>query len=59
MKVMDKLIKDLDKKITKAESVTGNLFDDLKEVRNSFNKLKEAINYTCCCTTLKDKESRG
>ena len=56
---MDKLIKDLDKKITKAESVTGNLFDDLKEVRNSFNKLKEAINYTCCCTTLKDKESRG
>jgi hypothetical protein len=46
---MKKLINDLDKKISKAQSITGNLFNDLEEIRTSFNKLKEAINYTRCC----------
>ena len=49
---MEKLINDLDNKISKAQNITGNLFNDLKEIRNSFNNLKEAINYTRCCTEL-------
>ena len=46
---MEKLINDLDNKISKAQNITGNLFNDLEEIRNSFNNLKEAINYTHCC----------
>ena len=46
---MDKLIDDLDKKISKAQNITGNLFDDLRDIRISFNRLKAAINYTRCC----------
>ena len=46
---MTELIKDLDKKIHKAQNITGNLFNDLKEIRTSFNKLKEAISVTRCC----------
>ena len=49
---MEKLINDLDNKISKAQNITGNLFNDLKEIRNSFNNLKEAINYTHSCTEL-------
>ena len=54
---MEKLINDLDNKISKAQNITGNLFNDLEEIRNSFNNLKEAINYTHSCTELKDKEA--
>ena len=46
---MNEFINDLDKKISKAENITGNLFDDLRDIRISFNRLKEAINYTPCC----------
>ena len=52
---MEKLINDLDNKISKAQNITGNLFNDLKEIRNSFNNLKEAINYTHCCTELREE----
>ena len=46
---MEKLINDLDNKISKAQNITGNLFNDLEEIRNSFNNLKAAINYTHSC----------
>lgn len=49
---MEKLIDDLDKKISKAQNITGNLFDDLRGIRISFNRLKAAINYTRCCEEL-------
>jgi hypothetical protein len=54
---MENLINDLDKKISKAQNITGNLFNDLKEIRTSFNKLKEAISVTRSCCKLKDKET--
>lgn len=46
---MEEFINDLDKKISKAENITGNLFDDLTDIRISFNRLKKAINYSQCC----------
>lgn len=46
---MEGFINDLDKKISKAENITGNLFDDLRDIRISFNRLKEAVNYSRCC----------
>ena len=49
---MKEFINDLDKKISKAENITGNLFDDLRDIKISFNRLKEAINYSRCCTEL-------
>jgi hypothetical protein len=53
---MEEFINDLDKKISKAETITGNLFDDLRDIRISFNRLKEAVNYSQCCETLPTKE---
>lgn len=49
MKKMEEFINDLDKKISKAQNITGNLFDDLTDIRISFNRLKKAINYSQCC----------
>jgi hypothetical protein len=56
---MTELIKDLDKKIHKAQNITGNLFNDLKEIRTSFNKLKEAISVTRCCETVKGRKDHN
>ena len=47
---------DLQKSILKITSLYGTIGNNQKkQLQTSFKKLEEAINYTRCCTELKDK----